>query len=175
MTTHDEAPAPVDLDTLERLAQGAIPGPWHACGSERCAPDSCTCRQVWSESAGILVCVGMTHLDEDYTLGEGATPEAARATMRYVAAADPSTVLSLIQRIRDLEAALESVHQEKEYEGIREEDVARWSRELTERLEDRMDEDELLGFHQEQEARHTQEGEIGMDGFQRFLQGFPKE
>lgn len=106
-----------DLAGLERLAREAVPGPWRACGADRngmpspmaTVPlgkgESCTCRQVWSTSADALVAVASSAEDNDAD-GEGVTPEAARATARYIAAAHPSAVLALIEHIRHLEEGI---------------------------------------------------------------------
>jgi hypothetical protein len=124
-----------------------------------------------SDNAPIVV------MPDEYN--EGPRPEDAE----YIVAAQPAVVLSLIheqkrliQRIIDLEAALEGAYQETGY-GLHQggladadeipADTARhteveafhsWAREVSRRLESKMDEHESLSFHQEQETRHMRKG-----------------
>jgi hypothetical protein len=96
-----------EWDDLESRARAAALGPWHACGEDRDGGSSvCSCRQVWCTPSDALVCVALTASDESYTAGEGFTEETANANARFIAAADPTTVLSLLQRIRELEQRL---------------------------------------------------------------------
>lgn len=59
-------------------------GPWRVCGEDR---GGCQCRQVWSVEDDIVVAVALTHEDENYTGGDGATQEFAEANARLIAAA----------------------------------------------------------------------------------------
>ena len=74
-----------DLDRLERLAKYATPGPWKVE-----LPD-CSI-EIHSEDGDIVI--GATSFEDD---------------MEFIAACDPTTVLALLRRIRELENAVTEI------------------------------------------------------------------
>lgn len=88
----------IDLDELRKLAEAATPGPWSADhnGNPRNYED-------W---------YGATLLSAPYSQGQanlarnlGSIDESA-ADAEFIAAANPATVLALIERVRETEGAL---------------------------------------------------------------------
>ena len=90
-----------DLVELREAAEKATPGPWKPCGAN---DDRCQCRQVWSEPADIPIVYTLRDSDENWTGGDGATEEQAKDNATFIAAADPTTVLTLIARVEAAEA-----------------------------------------------------------------------
>lgn len=87
---------------LRRLAEAATPGPWYA-GHLSDDDSTCNCRYILADD-GRMGAVASVHVDD----GENDCPplEEAKANQRYIAAASPDVVLSLIQRVEAMEAAL---------------------------------------------------------------------
>lgn len=85
----------IDLDALERIAQAATPGPWEA-GDVWVFTDP-----IYPDDRRLSNVLGMKYADE-----ERAHAEHARGlrNAEHIAAFDPSTVLALIARVRELEA-----------------------------------------------------------------------
>src|SRR3990167_6439064 len=77
----------MNLDTLERLAQAATPGPWHTEGLHIVSKN-----RIW-------ICSG--HHD-GYQPGVGLSPEP-----KFIAACSPDVILALVARVRALTEALE--------------------------------------------------------------------
>ncbi|OBR52349.1 ead/Ea22-like family protein [Paraburkholderia tropica] len=77
-----------DLDKLEELAEAATPGPWRA---ESCGIDDCWCEVVNCDSR------------EEGVSGSGAL---SKRDARYIAAANPATILTLIAEVRALRTQL---------------------------------------------------------------------
>jgi len=80
----------IDLDALEAVARAATPGPWEAEPYRYTADDDRV--RVTSPSDGHL-----------FNLAEGVEPVNAS----HIAAFDPPTVLALIAKLREAEAAIE--------------------------------------------------------------------
>jgi hypothetical protein len=89
MSTNEE----VDLDELERLAGYATPGPW-------CTDASCPGRVYCDDATGTQV------LDCGPFMYVARAKPACEANAAFAAAVGPNVVLSLIQRIRELEEEL---------------------------------------------------------------------
>lgn len=85
----------IDLDELERLAKAATPGPWRWW-------TSCSFRRLSSDATGLDgdVLHAVTHVDGV------ADVIGTEATKEFIAAANPSTVLALVERLREAENAL---------------------------------------------------------------------
>jgi len=87
------------IEELRKLAQDATPGPWVAGGPSFGAPLPVYCDEVVTESGGD---------SPDYVcrapFGEN---ETSTADMSYIAAANPSAILALIQQRDELLVALE--------------------------------------------------------------------
>lgn len=86
----------LDLDALEALAKDATPGPWEW------EPEGFMgCGQVWTNGQGVEggSIAGPTG---DCYPRSGYSP---KEDMQFIAAADPPTVLALIERVREAEAA----------------------------------------------------------------------
>lgn len=86
-----------DLTELRRLAEAAPPGEWRACGAN---DGQCTCGLVWSVPLDIPIAT--TAMADNLM-----EPAQAVAARDYIAAANPATVLTLLDRIETLEAQLE--------------------------------------------------------------------
>ena len=76
-----------DIDKLEALAKAATPGPWR---SESCGVDDCWCEVVNCDAR------------EEGVSGSGAL---SKCDARYIAEANPATVLALIAEVRALRNA----------------------------------------------------------------------
>ena len=92
MPTTTEAREP-DLDKLYELAQAATPGPWSWAGSSYINAVSMT-----NPENATVVCE-MASVDD----------QEARNDAAYIAAADPTTILALIDRCQRAETALREI------------------------------------------------------------------
>ena len=86
----------VDLEALEQAAKAASAGPWawSPSGDALCA------------AADQLVLWSSSNTDEEFDENFETTVTASISDRAHIAGADPSTVLALIARIRELETAL---------------------------------------------------------------------
>jgi len=84
----------IDLDALQALAEKATPGQWKKSKGDWAEVEITTAQRIKESRAPIC---GM---EVSYTGKHG---EEQRANARFIAAANPQTILSLITRIRDLE------------------------------------------------------------------------
>lgn len=93
----------IDLDELERLAKAATPGPWHAFSQQK-PWEIYDCR--WA--------VGSGHMHALAVLDAPQTSAALRvkADAQHIAAANPETVLALVERVRELEQGLKVIRDE---------------------------------------------------------------
>ena len=91
--------SPLDLPALEELAKAATPGPWTAEDSSK--PPM---RSFLIQSGGRVVARYLSFDDHLAFAHRDAEPERVSANAAYIAAANPETVLALIERIRALEA-----------------------------------------------------------------------
>ena len=108
---------PQQLAEIRELALVATGGPWtaHDGGlSKRKAynpitkkdePVNCSCAQVHCEYTTVAVAIGAN--DESYTLGEGVTDKQRCVNAAYIAAANPTAMLEIIDHITALEAAVQ--------------------------------------------------------------------
>ena len=88
-----------DLDALAALAEAATPGPWHV-QLDSVYPEG---RQPgWQPTP-----VEGGAIDARWPILAG---ENQRADAAYIAAADPTTILALIDRLRAAEAVCEAAH-----------------------------------------------------------------
>ena len=97
---------PDEKAELRKAADAATPGPWRECGAER---DGCQCCLVWSERADTIVAAPRVHVTsgahrENDDLGEGFTVDQGRKNARYIARANPATILALLDENARLEA-----------------------------------------------------------------------
>ncbi len=79
----------MNLSTLEQLARGATPGPWHV--DEDSRPGMSWNRHIMS-APNMGVCF-MAHSD-------GAAPARDKATAKFIAAANPETILRLLAVVK---------------------------------------------------------------------------
>ena len=89
-----------DIQKLKEAAMAATHGPWATCSASE---SRCQCRQVWSRPADIPIAYALRDTDEDWTGGDGATHEMAKNNATFIAAADPPTILALIDRMERAE------------------------------------------------------------------------
>lgn len=85
-----------DMARLRALAMSATPGPWRECGTRD------GCGLVWSGPADAPIATTDTD-SEEFT----STRERKLADAAYIAAAGPSTVLALLDRLAVLGAAVQ--------------------------------------------------------------------
>lgn len=93
---------------LRRVAEAATPGPWSECGHSR---GGCSCGMVWSRAADLPVAEAWGGDEEAPEPSEG-----ARANAAFIAAANPSNILSLLDELeakaktlRDLKWRIEDI------------------------------------------------------------------
>lgn len=81
---------------LRRLAEAASPGPWRQCGADKDSK-SCACGQIWSTSVDELVA-------EVFAGAEalGAPAAGAGCNARFIAKANPATILELLDQVEAL-------------------------------------------------------------------------
>lgn len=87
------------LEELERLAREATPGPWEL-------QDGSSWRRIGTRDGnGNVLCPYNSPSDQhpDLCAGRG---EDVYANLRFIVAANPSAVLSLLSRVKELEGAL---------------------------------------------------------------------
>ena len=87
-----------EIELLEALAKNASPGPWQV-SPGTIQIDKASIRPVYRGAIG-----GRIHVFNDTHMGKD-------ADARFIAAANPSTVLSLIERLRELEAMVHDAYQ----------------------------------------------------------------
>lgn len=85
-----------DLDALDRLAKAATPGPWMVAGSD-----------IWDTADGTYPGIPLMRADHEVrSWGRPYTHHERNANAAFIAAASPSVILALVQRLRVAEAAL---------------------------------------------------------------------
>lgn len=97
----------LDLSDLRAKAEAATPGPWNhsTYGTQVLTGDSWSTVCVFWERTGDKF---KTHNFAEWE--DGRTAQSLEANAAYIAAASPSTILSLIDRVERLEEALKLVH-----------------------------------------------------------------
>lgn len=95
---------PLDLDELERLAKAATPGQWQASGDDPdgVADDVRVC--FVRDGVHCEWCIAIAGQTFDGEHWDEATLKRWHGDAAYIAAANPATVLALIQRLREAEA-----------------------------------------------------------------------
>ena len=92
----------IDLDKLREAAKRASPGPWHA--SIAFYGDAATEFKIVAQPYGVALTVC-----EYFNSTQKRARKTVEANADFLAAADPSTVLALIERAEKAEAALKLV------------------------------------------------------------------
>lgn len=108
-----------DLVRLRELASKATPGPWSAHDGIGTTVElhtghegrKCACGQIWSKPHDCIVAAAIGARDETYTLGEGVSDEQLARNAAFIAAANPQTMLALLDRIERLEAFVGKVRE----------------------------------------------------------------
>lgn len=88
----------INKEELRRLAEGATAGPWKECGHNR---GGCSCGLVWSRHSDVAVAEAWR--------GDLEAPEpteGAKANAAYIAAANPATVLALLDENKRIASRL---------------------------------------------------------------------
>lgn len=97
-------------DTLRKLAEAATPGPWYP-GHLGRSDHSCKCTGIVDEGyAGGIASVHVWNgIESIYAGGNDAPPEAeAAANMNFIAAANPTAVIALLDEIDALRAKVKA-------------------------------------------------------------------
>ena len=110
MSTNDES---IDLDGLRALAEKATPGPWEADGNE--------VSQHWSRPEPWKTVASSEVACMSYCYGGSGRGIENEADAEFIAAANPSTVLALVARVRAAEARAERFDEVGAYAALREE------------------------------------------------------
>lgn len=116
----------VNKQELRRLAEAATPGPWKECGHAR---GGCSCGMVWSRAADLPVAEAWRGDQEAPEPAEGSKANAA-----FIAAANPSAILSLLDELEQYRKDAERYRWLREQEaeqGLAVLHVSGWERPAT--------------------------------------------
>ena len=91
------------LAMLDELSKLAMQGPWKSCTGSKSHGGLCMCGMIYSIPADVPVVVALSHLDQNYTLGEGPTVEAKALNSKLICALvnNASTLIEVIRRQRN--------------------------------------------------------------------------
>ena len=91
------------LARLEEIIKLSMQRPWEYCVGSKSHGGLCMCGMIYSIPADVAVAVALCHLDENYTLGEGPTPEAKSANSKLICALvnNAPTLIEVIRRLRE--------------------------------------------------------------------------